>query len=332
MAYITINKQKFFNNLDIIAQKTKSKDKIALVLKDNAYGHGLELIASLAKEYGIKNAVVQTLDEAKKIEHLFDFILILAQKNSVAQKNFCFTINTIEDISNFSQNTTVALKVDTGMHRNGIAPDELQKALELIKRNKLKLHSVFSHHRSADELSSEWYWQEENFKKIIQELKDAGFEDITFHIDNSASLFRREEFIYDLARVGIAAYGCLESKFLQDDLQPILSLYAKKIATRVIQKDQKVGYSATFCAKVQTTLSTYDIGYGDGFFRCLSNNYTTPQGIVQAGNISMDNSSFISDKEEIIVFDDARIVAKNAKTIPYEVLTSLKSELPRIIV
>ena len=75
MAYITLNKNNFFNNLDIIANKTKDKDKIALVLKDNAYGHGIELISKMAKEYGIKKAVVRTNDEAKLVESFFEYIL-----------------------------------------------------------------------------------------------------------------------------------------------------------------------------------------------------------------------------------------------------------------
>jgi len=77
MAYITLNKTHFFNNLDIIAQLTCAKDKIALVLKDNAYGHGLLEIAQLAYEYGIKKVVVRSNAEAAAIEHLFEYILVL---------------------------------------------------------------------------------------------------------------------------------------------------------------------------------------------------------------------------------------------------------------
>ena len=59
MAYIILNKSNFFNNLDVIAKKTKSKDKIALVLKDNAYGHGVLEVASMAQEYGIKSCTIK---------------------------------------------------------------------------------------------------------------------------------------------------------------------------------------------------------------------------------------------------------------------------------
>ena len=78
MAFITLNKNNFFNNLDIIANKTKSKDKIALVLKDNAYGHGLLEVASMAQTFGITRAVVNSSEEALKIENYFEYILVLA--------------------------------------------------------------------------------------------------------------------------------------------------------------------------------------------------------------------------------------------------------------
>ena len=68
MATIILNKNNFFHNLDIISKQTQSKEKIALVLKDNAYGHGILEISAMAKEYGVTKAVVQTNDEAQKIE------------------------------------------------------------------------------------------------------------------------------------------------------------------------------------------------------------------------------------------------------------------------
>ena len=335
MPFIKINKQNFFNNLDIIAQKTKSKDKIALVLKDNAYGHGLETMADLASEYGIKKAVVQNEREARSITSLFDDILVLADIPKKPLPNIHYTINSLEQIERFPKQTKVELKVDTGMHRNGIEPSELEKAFAAIAKQQLDLVGIFSHHRSADELTSEWFWQKENFKKVksrsLELAKRYGFAHLRFHHDNSASLMRTQNFREDIARVGIAAYGCLEmpKAFKTDTLKPVLSLYADKIATKKLPKGARVGYGGAHRLKKPATLSTYDIGYGDGFLRCLSHNYTTPKGCKIAGRISMDNSSFYSEEESLLIFEDAREVAKMAGTISYEVLTALKPEIPR---
>jgi alanine racemase len=330
MAYITLNKKHFFNNLDIIASHTKSRDKIAVVLKDNAYGHGLLEMASMSKEYGIKKAVVRSEHEAKLIEEFFEYILVLADIPKVPSSKIRYTINDIESISKFAKGSLVELKVDTGMHRNGIAMDELEDAFLKIKKSKLLLEAVFTHHRSADELTSEWFWQNDNFKEVKRKAKLLAskhkFPLLRFHSANSASLFRTESFDEDMARVGIATYGCMQG------LKPVLCLYANKISSRELKKSQRVGYGGSYVAESDLVVSNYDFGYGDGFLRAFSNSFITPDGKKQVGRISMDNSSFISDDETVLIFNDASEVAKMGDTISYEVLTSLKASMKREIV
>ncbi|WP_324172216.1 alanine racemase [Sulfurimonas sp.] len=332
MAYITLNKNNFFNNLDIITNHAKSKDKVAIVLKDNAYGHGLLEIASMAKEYGIKKAVVRSEIEAKKIEKFFEYILVLADYPSEVNDKIRYTINDINSIGKFTKGTKVELKVDSGMHRNGIDKSELKLAFLKIKKAGLNLEAVFSHHRSADELTSEWFWQNSNFKKIKAEAKklakEFGFNSLRFHSANSASLLRTLDFNEDMARVGIAVYGCLDAN---EELLPVLCLYADKISSRDVKKGQKVGYGATKIIEKDCTVSNYNFGYADGFFRTLSNNFTTPDAKELVGRISMDNSSFISEDEKLLIFNDARVVAPLVGTISYEILTSLKADLKREI-
>jgi len=115
-------------------------------------------------------------------------------------------------------------------------------------------------------------------------------------------------------------------------LEAILSLYALKISSRELVEDECVGYSATFKAKKRCVVSNYDFGYADGFLRSCSNQHVTPEGVAIAGRISMDNSSFLSDKEVLLIFQDARDVAVFASTIPYEIVTSLKGYIKRSIV
>jgi len=336
MAYIILNKNNFFNNLDIISKQTKSRDKIAIVLKDNAYGHGLLEMAEMSKEYGIKKAVVRSCDDARRVEDFFDYILVLGEipeiSNRVSSK-VRYTINSLEAIERFSKNTLVELKVDSGMHRNGVLPCELREAFSRITDAGLILEGVFTHHRAADELTSEWSWQNDNFKRVKEEARilaeEFGLSPLRFHSANSASLFRSENFDEDMARVGIASYGCLDDN---DELKPVLSLYAKKISTRELKKSQRVGYGGRFIAEQDSIISNYDFGYGDGFLRCASNKYIAPNGERQVGTISMDNSSFIAKTDEILIFKDARVAAKQAQTISYEVLTSLKSYIKREIV
>ncbi len=338
MAYITLNKKYFFNNLDIITQLTCDKDKIALVLKDNAYGHGLLEVAQMAQEYGIRKAVVRSVSEAEQVEKYFEYILVLADTPAQKSEKIRFTINDLSQIEYFAVGTKVELKVDSAMNRNGIEADELARAFEKIQARGLVLEAVFTHHSSADEENGFYLLQKENFAQIKKEAqrlaKMYGFAPLRLHSCNSAALFKETAFDEDMVRVGIAAYGCLELPFegLHNKLQPILQLFIEKISQRTLQKGECVGYGATFQTQQVCEVSNYDFGYADGFLRSCSNHYVTPNGEKIAGRISMDNSSFLTDKEQLLLFDDARVAAKQAGTISYEMLTSLRSYIKRSIV
>ena len=333
MAYITLSKKNFFYNLDIISKITKSKDKIALVLKDNAYGHGLLEVASMAKEYGIKKAVVRSNAEANAVQEYFEYILVLADIPQTPSNKIRYTINDIKTINKFPKDTLVELKVNTGMNRNGVDISQLNEALEAIKTQGLNLEAIFTHHSCADEVSVKFQVQKAVFEAVKLTLKEES-PSLRFHSCNSAALFREEHFSEDMVRVGIAAYGCLElSREIAAafTLKPVLSLYATQLSSRSICEGEHVGYSSTFTAREETVVSNYDFGYGDGFLRACSNTYETPSGEKIVGRISMDNSSFISEKKELLIFSDASRVAEYAKTISYEILTSLKPHLKREI-
>ena len=331
MAFITINKQNFYHNLNQIALKTGSVDKIAIVLKDNAYGHGLELMAKLAAEFGIKHAVVRKTVEADEIRSLFETVLILGD-TIVKDDIYSFTVNSLEDIKQAQRGANVELKVDTGMHRNGIVLDELDEALTLIKEQKLNLVGVMTHFRSADELSSELFWQQKKFEIVKEKVRKAEFTEVRFHSHNSAAILRTKSFNEDLVRVGIGAYGYneLPSSFDEIELKPTMALYAKKVSTRVLKAGERVGYGGDFITPEPMSVSTYDLGYGDGWTRGDSHNpYITSEGLPILGRVSMDFITLESTKEEICVMNDAKEAAKQFGTISYEVTTALSADIAK---
>ena len=334
MAFIKINKQNFYHNLNQIALKTGSVEKIGIVLKDNAYGHGLDTMAKLASDFGIKHAVVRTRKEAECIRFLFETVLILGDsisKDSV----FSFTINSLEDIKQAQSCAKVELKVDTGMHRNGITIDEVEEALRLIKEQKLELIGVMTHHRSADVLSSEYFWQKKQFEAVKESVKKAGFTKVRTHSHNSASILRTKSFDEDLVRVGISAYGYneLPQPFDQVVLKPVMTLYAKNVSTRVLNPGERVGYGGDFIATEEMRVSTYDLGYGDGWFRSDSRKpFVTAEGLPILGRVSMDFISLETDKDEVCVMDDAQVAAKAFGTISYEIMTTLSEKIERTVI
>ncbi len=332
MAFIKINRENFFHNLSQFQLKTGSKESIAIVLKDNAYGHGLELMAKLSAEFGLTQAVVRTYNEAQKIKQYFKQILILGDK-AVVDDSCSFAINSLEDIEKAQIGSRVELKVDTGMHRNGVAMEEIEEALKRIEKRELILIGLMTHNRSADELSSELFWQQKNFEKAIG-VTMSYIKNIRIHSFNSATSLRLPCKNEDLIRLGIGAYGYSELPAIYDtlDLKPVLSLWAKKVSTRRLKKGERVGYGGQFIASRDMTVSTYDLGYGDGWMRSNSfEPFITAEGLPILGRVSMDYIVLESTKDEVCIFDNALIAGKQLKTISYEITTQLNEKIERII-
>jgi len=334
MAYIKIDKNNFFHNLNQIALKTGSIEKIAIVLKDNAYGHGIEIIASLSQEFGIKEAVVMTIEEAEQIRDYFEHILVLNAR-AFEDEQFSFAVADMTTLRAINNKAKMELKIDTGMHRNGISIDELDTALKIIKENGINLVGVMTHFRSADVLSSELFWQQKNFEKVKSIVRGAGFDKVRFHSHNTAGILRSVCFDEDIARVGTGAYGYNELPAVYDNipLKPVLSLWAKRASTRVLRRGQRVGYGGDFVASKDMLVSTYDLGYGDGWKRGDSKHpYTTAASFPVLGRVSMDFLSLETDIDEVCIMSDAQEAAKHFDTISYEMTTMLSTSLERIVV
>ncbi len=342
MAYITLDFDAYKHNLEFLASKVGGAEKLMAVLKDNAYGHGLEQMSPLAAACGVKRAVVKDVNEAKKVADFFEKVLILIEanpQNALQDDKLVYACDDLDAISIFPKHTNIHLKVDTGMGRNGVLPSELEEAFLLIKKHELKLEGVFTHFYGADMSGEDFYVQMQTYqqaKKTCKKLAQKfAFQDLIFHSRNSAATLRiKDDFDDDFARVGIASYGYTDipQSIGEYPLKKVLSLWAEKICTKSLKKGDVVGYGAVFRAKEDMVVSSYDLGYGDGLFRqdgqdnlCVSN------GKKILGRMSMDCFSLQGNEQKVCVFDDAFSWAKKHKTISYEILTSLSPFLKRIV-
>ena len=342
MAFITLNKAYLYHNLDLLCVKAGGKHKIMAVLKDNAYGHGLELIAGLVSEYGITKVAVKNLLEARLVAPLFEEVLVLAEHPTLDAfpSNVSLSIHEYAALEKLSSGVHIHLALDTGMHRNGIKEDELEKAIQCIVKQGLVLKGAFTHFRSSDELSGEFFWQRAHFERLKQTintlLKQYNVAPIAFHSCNSAALLRTHRLgSDDFARCGIALYGytTLHSCIATPDLKPVMALWAEKLSTRLLKKGERVGYGGVYEALEDEVISTYDIGYGDGFFRFDG---TDPVRMANAqmskGKMSMDSFCCGGDAQKICMFEDASALAQQFNTITYEIITKLSPSLKRSVV
>ena len=144
-----------------------------------------------------------------------------------------------------------------------------------------------------------------------------------------------KHFDEDLIRVGIGAYGYneLPDAFDEVALKPVMALYAKKVSSRDIKAGDRIGYGGEFIADEAMRVSTYDLGYGDGWCRGDAQKpYITGEGIPVLGRVSMDFISLESDQEIVCVMNDAQEAAKQLGTISYEITTALSPSIPKEVI
>lgn len=330
MAYIKISKKKYLANLAKIISLTKGSKNLILVLKDNAYGHGLFIISSLALSQGITRVALKSLQDSLTLASGFKEILLLSEHPKATflpsfSKNHAFGINSLEQIPLISSGTKVHLKIDSSMHRNGICKDELKAALALIKAHKLCLKGIFTHFAS----SLQRPLQMSIFAEIKSEFNSIyakDFKDVCFHSFNSDALFCEPLPKDELARIGLGAFGYYPG------MQNVLSLHAQLLSKRLVKKGEHIGYEGRFKADKDIQVGCYDLGYADGLFRFSGQkDLFLPKGQKMLGIMSMDSFSSNCVSPTLCVMEDATYFAKYYNTIVYEILVKLNANIKRIL-
>ncbi|CUU39311.1 MULTISPECIES: alanine racemase [Helicobacter] len=344
MAEITLSSNSYKHNFHLISSHIGSNVELAAVLKDNAYGHGLEQISTLARECGIKSVFVKNYNEALRVSAYFPHITALyGMPEGDFPPHIAFVINAREHIESLPKGTRVELKVNAGMNRNGIEADELESYIVQILERGLNLVGVFSHNGYGDDIDDEFLHTQERFLEIKERTKALaqkyGFVVPRFHSLSSSGAVRvasEGKITDDLVRIGIALYGYLDTAFenpLNAKLQKVARLYADRVSTRILSAGARIGYSGCTTLEKESVISTYDIGYGDGFFRVSEQHKVhTAKGYQILPRLSMDCFSCLCDEPRICVFDDVSELAKAFGTISYEILTHLSPSIKRTII
>ena len=152
-------------------------------------------IAQILSDYGIQNVIVKDINEASQVKDLFKTILVLyGISNKPIPSNISITINKIDDIKLMPKNTNVELKIDTGMHRNGILPNQILDAIERITKYNLILKGVFTHFACANENNNKIFKQKKLFDKVKEEILSSKLTiQPRFHCSNTAGTMRRSQ-------------------------------------------------------------------------------------------------------------------------------------------
>ena len=364
-----IHLDNFLHNLRYVRERIGPKPTIMAIVKANAYGHGLEIIAKAALHHGDVHAFgVATEEEGCKLRKLTSLpILVLtgALEDEVEiflQNKLDFTLSKIsllEAIANRSRalgvKARVHVKIDTGMRRIGIEPEHaltfIRKVVEL--NDDIEFAGLSTHFATSDSLDPTFFnLQLSKFQRVIETLKDHGIKLPTVHAANSGAILQRpKDSAFDMVRPGIMLYGYAPSGELDEiykhDLKPPLELLSHVVLSKRINKGEGVSYGLKWTAPRDTTIATVPVGYGDGYSRMLTNranaiikNKTYPiVGTICMDQIMIDvGDEEIQDGEEVrfICSDSFKLnawtLAKTMGTIPYEVLTNISARVPRVVV
>lgn len=262
------------------------------VIKADGYGHGAVEIAKMLEEHErLYGFAVATTEEAMelRIHGITKPILVLGYTfpdsyEKLAQYDIMPTVfreDSLEKLSVAAKNTghtiKVHVKVDTGMHRIGIAPNESGLAFveKVLAAEGVELEGIFTHFARADEFDkSNAMKQNEIFQNFVSAVEARFQIRIPYrHSANSAGILELPESYLELVRAGVALYGMWPSEEVSKEivpLKPALSLYSHIVYIKEIQKGDAVSYGGTFIADKSMRIATIPVGYGDGYPRSLS--------------------------------------------------------------
>jgi len=341
--------------------KTLTRLPVAPVLKANAYGHGLLPMAKIADQLQAPYLCVDSLYEAYELRkaHVKTPILILGYTfpqnyRTLRPLPFTFAVydsDTIAALGKYQPHATIHLKLDTGMCRLGIQPDEIPSIIKVLKQYpNLRIEGIFSHLSQADNPAKKSFSDDqiERFKQKVEAFEAAGFHFTHKHIAATSGASWMDDSYFSFSRVGLGLYG-YSHRGPSTDLRPVLEWISHIASIKTVAAKNEVGYGGTYQTKNTESLAVIPAGYAEGINRQLSNAgsiMVNDTSCPIVGNVCMDmtiiklpkgHQSKIGDPVTIISRDQnstcsVYAIAKTLHTIPYTVLTGLHPSIRRTIV
>jgi alanine racemase len=338
--------------------------KAMLIVKANAYGHGL---FEIARHLGPRaDAIgVGVLEEGVLLRRMGITAPILVmggvwadQIPEYIKNDLALTASSVGRLEQIAQAAAalgraakVHLKIDTGMERVGVhhynAASMQEAALRFAPG--VRVEGIYSHFANADaEDLSHARLQLERFLEVLRFYERRSLPTPLRHIANSAAVLRLPESRLDMVRPGILAYGVYPAAHIVRalDVRPALTWKSRVVYFKIVRAGDPVSYGSTWRSDHSVRVVTVPVGYGDGYFRSMSNKARVlirGRSYAQIGAICMDqimvaiesDSAYNGDPVVLIGEDgDARITVEDlagwAGTIPYEILTAINTRVPRI--
>ncbi len=299
-SWIEISRSAYRKNIEFFKGRLNAGTELAVVIKANAYGHGMVEIAHFADECGIRVFCVHSIDEALTLrKHGFTQRIVVVgptikRMAKAAVENdievLCCDPEYLHNYDNIAKSlgktVNIHLKIETGTNRQGIAGQALIAFLEELKKcTNVRLRAVYSHFANIEDTTDHSYarFQIERFKREISYIREAGFSGFDMHFASSAAATIYNNTHFNMVRLGIAQYGLWPSKetYLsyiiehghgpEHILAPVLSWKTVIGQVKTIKAGDFVGYGCSHQMTRDSNIAIIPIGYSDGYDRKLSN-------------------------------------------------------------
>ena len=332
--YAGVNLDYVGENIDSIASNLKPDTGIIAVIKTDAYGHGA---LPIAKELEHKDVVfgygVATAEEALQLKNngIRKPIIIIGYSFPSAYEEMIvrdvrltvFTPEMLEEINSIAKRlgliARVHIKVDTGMSRIGIYPDDegLSFVQTALGYTNIRVEGIFTHLARADEEDKKYaLGQLTRFHDFVDRVKEElGFSFDIVHCLNSAGIIELNEYCDTCVRAGIIMYGMWPSDEVRRDiiaLKPLLSLKSHITFIKKVPAGVQISYGGTYETDSETVVATVPVGYGDGYPRSLSNKgYVLVRGmrVPIIGRVCMDQFMIdVSLVPWVSTFDEVTLI------------------------
>jgi alanine racemase len=338
--------------------------KIMAVVKADGYGHGAVPVARAALGAGATHLGVAYAQEAIEIRGagIDAPILVLGAappesvetvlKHNLSQ-SVCDTDSprVLSALASADRPARVHVKVDTGMGRIGLTPEDTPDYIAFLRRlPNLVIEGIFTHFPKSDEADPAFTNnQVESFTGLLGELASRGIEIPIRHMANSGGVLAFPKSYLDMVRPGIMIYGLYPSREVKRSipLVPAMSLVTKIRFLKRVQSGTPISYGGTYVTKRETDVATLPIGYADGYRRLLSNNYEVLVRGLRApviGRVCMDMTMIdVTHIKGAAVGDDVVLMgrqgtaeistdemAERLSTINYEITCLVGKRVPRV--
>ncbi len=353
---LEINLKAIEHNLSKYRQRIQPGTKLMAMVKAFSYGSGSFEVANILQFNKVDYLTVAFADEGVELRQggIRLPIMVLSPHEDTFEDLLKFqlepeiySLRILRAFIAFLEDRSVGhypihIKLDTGMHRLGFMPEELDEALSVLQgTEKVRVQSVFSHLAGAGNKDFDTFTdrQVNLFRQEADKLETTLQYTVIKHICNTNGIVHRPADHMDMVRLGIGLYG-VDISGDELDLQEVGSLKTTISQLKHLSTGETVGYDRSGVLYRQSRIATVKIGYADGYDRRLGNGVgkmmIQEHLVPTVGNICMDMCMLdvtdidVHEGQEVVVFPDIMQTAKDIGTIPYELLTGISSRVKRV--